>query len=93
MAKTIDNITVSLSIRGNRVDFNNLTLKQSEALSEMYDVYSTAGIRRSATLNTFKTSWNKEEIKQLIFRAYNLRTEDKTVRSTKELNKWIEENL
>ena len=40
-----------------------------------------------------KSSWTKEEVSKLCVLAYNLRTTDKEVRSTYEINKWIEENL
>ncbi len=45
------------------------------------------------TITKVKDSWNKEEVIELCFHAYNLRSTDKQVRSTKEMNEWIEQNL
>ena len=36
--------------------------------------------------------YTEEEVRQLVFRAYNLRTEDGDVRSTKELTDWFNKN-
>ena len=40
-----------------------------------------------------KTSWDKEEVMALCFQAYNLRIMDSQIRSTAQMNKWIEEKL
>lgn len=45
------------------------------------------------TIRPVKINWTREEVIQLIFLAYNLRTTDKEVRSTRKMNEWIQQNL
>ena len=44
-------------------------------------------------IKPIKDSWSRDEVAALCFQAYNLRSADRQIRSTSQMNKWIESNL
>lgn len=68
---------------------------EEEPLNDSTGKYATLKVDKdnTITIRSVKESWTREEVIQLIFLAYNLRTTDKEVRSTRKMNEWIQQNL